>query len=211
QLTNPTGDPGEGHVETKVVYSGQRSIKIIPMQRFEPVIPGWKYTITEKPEPGEYRYLRFAWRADGAAGIMIQLHDDRDWNIRYTAGVNQFNWATKFVANQPPGKWTVVTQDLHKDFGERRITGIALTVFGGRAGYFDHIYLGRTVDDLDRIDATGVRAGKAVTPTAAELERLWAELAGADAAKAYLAFWTLAAAPRQSVPFLRQKLAPPAA
>src|SRR5262249_45111836 len=61
QLTNPTGDPGEGHVETKVVYSGQRSIKIIPMQRFEPVIPGWKYTITEKPEPGEYRYLRFAW------------------------------------------------------------------------------------------------------------------------------------------------------
>src|SRR5438876_11139647 len=74
QLTNPTGDPGEGHVETKVVYSGQRSIKIIPMQRFQPVIPGWKYTITEKPGPGEYRYLRFAWRADGAAGIMTQLH-----------------------------------------------------------------------------------------------------------------------------------------
>ena len=57
--------------------------------------------------PGEYRYLRFAWKADGCAGIMLQLHDERDWSIRYTAGIDQPNWGTKFVADRrrPSGRW----------------------------------------------------------------------------------------------------------
>src|SRR5262245_5414470 len=119
QLTNPTGDPGEGHVEKSVVFSGTESIKIIPMQRFHPTIPGWKHRIVEKPALGEYRYLRFAWKGDGCAGIMLQLHDEKDWHIRYTAGINQFNWGTKFVADRPPSEWKLVTRDLFKDFGER--------------------------------------------------------------------------------------------
>jgi hypothetical protein len=208
QLTNPTGDPGEGHVEKTVVFSGDNSIKIIPMQRFHPAIPGWKHRIVEKPALGEYRYLRFAWKADGCAGIMLQMHAEKDWNIRYTAGIDQLNWGTKFVAERPPSEWKVVTCDLFKDFGKRTVTGIALTVFGGRAGYFDHIYLGRTIDDLDRIDATGVRKGKPPEPTGDELGRLWKELAGEDEAKGYRAFWTLTAAPKQAVPFLSRKLAP---
>src|SRR5688572_12813374 len=51
-LTNPTGDPGEGRVEGDVVFSGARSIKIIPMQRFHSRVPGWQYRIVEKPGPG---------------------------------------------------------------------------------------------------------------------------------------------------------------
>jgi hypothetical protein len=209
QLTNPTGDIGEGHPENKVVFSGTTGIRIVPMQRFHPTIPGWKYRIVEKPGPGEYRYLRFAWKADGCAGIMVQMHDERDWFIRYTAGVDRHNWGTKFVAATPPGEWTVVTCDLFRDFGPRTLTGIALTAFDGRAAYFDHIYLGRTVEDLDRVDATGLRKGKPVRPTPAALDRLWADLAGADASAAYLAFWTLVAAPDQAVPFLRRQLTTP--
>src|SRR5262249_34058703 len=105
QLTNPTGDPGEGQVEKTVVFSGTQSIKIIPMQRFHPRLPGWKHRIVEKPALGEYRYLRFAWKADGCAGIMLQLHDEKDWHVRYTAGIDQFNWGTKFVADKPPSEW----------------------------------------------------------------------------------------------------------
>src|SRR4051794_6614286 len=71
KLTNPTGDSGEGHVEKSVVFSGKSSIRIVPLQRFEPAIPGWKYQIAEKPGPGEYRYLRFAWKADGCLGVML--------------------------------------------------------------------------------------------------------------------------------------------
>ena len=91
-LTNPTGDPGEGHVEKTDVFSGASSVKIIPMQRYQSRIAGWQYRIREKPGPDEYRYLRFAWKADGATGIMVQLHDERDWYIRYTAGADQFGW-----------------------------------------------------------------------------------------------------------------------
>src|SRR5262249_25588719 len=145
------GGPGEGQAERTVVFSGKESVKIIPMQRFERAIPGWKYRIVEKPRLGEYRYLRFERKDEGCRGIMVQLHDEKDWFIRYTAGVNAHGWGTKFVAAKPPPEWTVVTCDLFKDFGERTIQGIALTAFEGKAGYFDHIYFGRTVEDLDRI------------------------------------------------------------
>src|SRR3954451_21603286 len=202
-LTNPTGDPGEGRVEREVTFSGTSSVKIIPMQRFSPHIPGWGYRIVERPgADDEYRYLRFAWRADGCDGIMLQLHDDRDWNVRYTAGADVPGWGSKFVAPRPPGEWVVVTRDLFADFGPRTIRGIALTAFGGRAGYFDHIYLGRSVHDLDRVDATGIRGGRPVELAPADLDRLWREAYGRDAAKAYLAFWTLVADPDKSVPFV---------
>ncbi|MGH7171594.1 MAG: WD40 repeat domain-containing protein, partial [Gemmataceae bacterium] len=40
------------------------------------------------------------------------------------------------------------------------------------------------------------------------LPRLWADLAGADAGKAFAARWTLAAAPDQALPLLRERLKP---
>ena len=205
------GDTSGARVESSDVYSGKTSIMITPMQRFDPRIPGWQYKIAKNPGPGEYRFLRFAWKCDGCTGVMIQFHDQRDWFIRYTAGNNPPQWDTKFVAAKPPSKWVVVTQDVYGDYGERTITGLALTAFGGRAAYFDHIYLGRSIEDLDRIDATGVRNGKSRELAGDELDRLWRSLAGDDAPAAYLAFWQLAAVPKQSVPFLNGKLAVPQA
>jgi hypothetical protein len=204
KLTNADGGPAS--VESKDVYSGRAAIKIVPMQRYQRNIPGWSYRITREPAPGEYRFLRFAWRADGARGIMVQMHDEKDWNLRFTAGVDEFNWGTKFVAPAPPAAWTVVTRDLYDDFGGRTLHGLALTVFGGKAGYFDHMYLGRTIDDLDRVDATGISAAPPRLG-ADDLNRLWMELADGDAPREYRAFWTLKATPRQSLPFLRQALA----
>lgn len=199
-------DRGLGTVETSDVFSGKAAIKITPMQRYSRSIPNWSYHITEHPKVGEYRYLRFAWKADGARGIMLQMHDEKDWNIRFTAGIDAYHWGTKFVADVPPDKWTVVTRDLFKEFGERKIQGIALTVFEGNAGYFDHIYFGRTIEDLDLIDATGLNGGPDLQIAGEQLEQLWRDLDGADAAKAYRAFWTLCAAPESSVPYLRKAL-----
>ena len=149
QLTNPGGDLGEGEIEKAVVFAGTSSIKITNYQRYFNLLPGWAYRIAENPQKCEYRYLRFAWKADGLAGIMLQLHDDRDWNVRYVAGANKFGWTAKSVADSPPQEWTVVTVDLFKDFGDREIHGIALTAFDRAAGYFDHIYLARTIAELD--------------------------------------------------------------
>jgi hypothetical protein len=205
KLTNPQGCPGEGHVERDQKFAGESCVRIETMQRYARSIPDWAYAIVEKPKAGEYRYLRFAWKSRGCSGIMLQLHDDKDWNIRYTAGVDKFGWGTKYITDKPPDEWTVVTVDLFKEFGARTIRGIALTCFDGEAGYFDHIYFGRTVDDLDRIDATDF-AKKPREWTADELEAQWQQAnARDDAAKAYHAFWALANA-RPAVPFLADKL-----
>jgi len=191
QLTNPGGDLGEGEVEPKVVFSGKSAVKITRYQRYFNLLPGWSYRITEKPQAGEYRYLRFAWKSAGLSGIMLQLHDDKDWHIRYVAGGNKFGWTANNVAESPPPEWTLVTIDLFKDFGEREIHGIALTAFDGEAGYFDHIYLGRTVDELDAIDATGLTGPLKLTRE--EVDQHLEQLRSADASLAYRSFWTLAA------------------
>ena len=174
------------------------------MQRFHPAIPGWNYRIVEKPKPGEYRFVRLAWKAPGCTGVMVQMHA-KDWFIRYTAGLDVMNWGTKFVAPKPPAEWTLVTRDLFADFGERTITGIALTVFGGEAAYFDHIYFGRTVEDLDRIDATGQSKHGPLDLKPAELEGLWKDLAGECGSKSYRALWQLKAA-KQGAAFVKNRL-----
>jgi hypothetical protein len=197
---------GAGSIETANVYSGRSAVKIIPMQLYQRAVPGWAYKIAEKPKVGEYRFIRFAWKAPGAKGIMLQMHDEKDWNLRLTAGVDEPNWGSKFVAPTPPDKWTVVTRDLFADFGERTIQGIALTVFGQQPGYFDHIYFGRNIEELDAIDATGLSESPRPVLRPEDLERLWWQLAADDAPRAYLAFWTLVDAPQQAVPFLRQNI-----
>ena len=204
-LTNNGGDGGEGEVTKEAVFSGTSAIKITVYQRYFNLLPGWAYPIVEKPAEGEYRYLRLAWKSGGAAGMMLQLHDDKDWNIRYTAGANKFGWATRFVAETPPAEWTVVTVDLFKDFGPREIHGIALTSFDG-AGYFDHIYLGRTIADLDAIDATGLAERAPLKLTDDELAGHFANLASKDASLAYRSFWTLAAGGRPARTWLETKL-----
>ena len=204
-LTNPGDGAGKGEAEGVVVFSGKKSLKITHYQRFHRTLPGWDFPIREKPKAHEYRYLRFAWKAGGSNCLMLQLHDTLDWHIRYTAGANPYGWATRFVSDKAPGDWQLVTIDLFKDFGERNLTGIAFTINGG-AGYFDHVYLGRTVEDLDRIDASGL-AGKRLDLKAEELNRLWDELVAADAAVAYRAFWRLVAGREASVAYLKRKLA----
>jgi RNA polymerase sigma factor (sigma-70 family) len=52
----------------------------------------------------------------------------------------------------------------------------------------------------------GAARAKALPP--ADIERLWADLAGADAPRAYRAGWALAEAPGQAVPFLEKQLRP---
>jgi RNA polymerase sigma factor (sigma-70 family) len=51
-----------------------------------------------------------------------------------------------------------------------------------------------------------LRPARTAPPTPRELEALWADLAGADARRAYRALWALAAAPDRAVPFLQDRL-----
>jgi hypothetical protein len=109
-------------------------------------IPGWQYRIVESPAPGEYRYLRFAWKSCGGQGVMIELAADGNWPPadkpiwRYYSGQNTTGWAARQVAAEAPQQWVEVTCDLWKDFGTFTLTGIAPTAIGGDA-LFDRIEL----------------------------------------------------------------------
>jgi RNA polymerase sigma factor (sigma-70 family) len=52
------------------------------------------------------------------------------------------------------------------------------------------------------------RQSRPAQPTARDLEALWTDLADKDPRKAYRAIWSLAQAPRQSVPWLQKQLRP---
>ena len=142
---------GAGRVEfiTADKHTGQVSLRVTPPQRSSPRIPGWGFRIREQPGPGEYRYLRFAWKSADAHGVMLELAADGQWPPaekplrRYHAGRNSTGWQSVEVSPSAPREWTVVTRDLWKDFGDFTLTGIAPTAMGSDV-LFDRIELLKT-------------------------------------------------------------------
>jgi hypothetical protein len=153
---------GGGHASliAEEKYSGLASIKVTPDQRFNPALPGLGVKIREMPGPGEYRFLRFAWKKQGGQAICLQLNHDGQWGpaannpakFRYHAGPagEVFGGSVGVDANLPAA-FTVVTRDLFADFGEFTLTGIALTPVDGEFALFDHIYLGKSPEDFELV------------------------------------------------------------
>ncbi len=182
------GEHGTITREDRDVFAGVEAVRVAPMQKYRTNIPGWKFRIVEAPKnAGEFRYLRLAWKKDGGEGLMIQFHDpQKSWAFRYHAGNNIYGWQPSTqVAAKPPAEWALVTRDLFKDYGAFTLTGMALSPLDGNSALFDHILLGRTIEDLDKAtDTAQGRVKGAKAPAGKEREALWAELLGADRAKA---------------------------
>ena len=139
-------------------YAGTCSLTVSEFQRFNPLMPGWSFKIAEKPQPGEFRYLRFAWKRTEAPGIMLQLHAPPNaWHRYYAGSISKRTqeWgAMTQIDEAVPRQWKMVTRDLFADHGAMTITGIGLSALEGPGyAYFDHIHLGRTIEDLDRVTA----------------------------------------------------------
>ncbi len=151
---------GQATLFSEEKYAGTASVKVTPDQRFNPALPGLGLKIREKPAPGEYRYLRFAWKKQGGQAICLQLNHDGLWGpaganpakFRYHAGPGGecFGASLAIDANLPAA-FTVVTRDLFADFGEFTLQGIALSPVDGDFALFDHIYLGTTPEDFELV------------------------------------------------------------
>lgn len=208
QLIN--GAPAEAASEHTDCYSGIGCVRITGTQRYAETIKGWNFPIAANPQPGEYRYIRFAWKKQGGNGIMVQFHDKYTgiWERRYVAGQNTLGYAAISVAAKAPEEWTVVTRDLFADFMQFTITGMALTPMGGSGGLFDHIYLGRTIEDLDKVtQSIRQQSRRQEKLDAARLDRLWDDLASADAAIAQPAISHLVSGHADSLPFIKKRAA----
>ncbi len=145
---------GTAEFTTGDKFSGESSLLVTPPQRYSPRIRGWNFPIREKPTVGEYRYIRFAWKAPKASGVMIEWADNGKWPPaeepirRYFAGKNFTGWQAVGVAPRVPSDWTVMTRDLWKDFGDFTLTGFAPTAIEGPA-MFDRIELLRELEPGD--------------------------------------------------------------
>ncbi|HTM53825.1 MAG TPA: hypothetical protein VL175_07325 [Pirellulales bacterium] len=141
-------------------YSGVASLKVTPDQRYNPALPGLGVKIRERPQPGEFRYLRFAWKKQGGQAICLQLNHDGQWGpaaegkgkFRYHAGPGGECYGGSLALDgNLPAEFTVVTRDLFADFGEFTLTGLALSPVDGEFALFDHIYLGAAIEELDSV------------------------------------------------------------
>jgi hypothetical protein len=193
-------------------FSGVCSLKVAGYQRYRQSHPGWNYPVVEKPQPGEYRYLRFAWKKPEGRGVMVQLAvSGIDWG-RYFAGENAVNFYPALQVNpRPPREWEVVTRDLFEDFGRVpfNLTGFAFTSMDGVA-LFDHVYLGRTIEDLDKVTgAARTWARRVESLGTVNLEEHWKNLASEDAVVRQPSVWALGACAKSSVPFVIEQVKVP--
>jgi hypothetical protein len=148
---------GAATLATNVKYTGAACLRLTPDQKSNPALPGLSVKIRQYPGPGEYRYLRFAWRKEGGRVICLQLGHDGKFgpvpgtrgSFRYHAGPGPEPFgASESLGNQLPTDFTVVTRDLFADFGEFTLTGLGLAAVDGNAALFDHIYLARKPEDF---------------------------------------------------------------
>ncbi|HSQ55707.1 MAG TPA: HEAT repeat domain-containing protein [Gemmata sp.] len=195
--------------EDRDVFTGVEAVRVTPLQMYQVSLPGWRFKIVEKPsENGEYRYLRFAWKKIGGTGIMIQFNSDEKSWFRYFAGANvkDRNPAHSLAAKLPT-EWSVVTCDLFKDHGAITLIGLALSPFDGDAALFDHVLLGRTVEDLDHATHQALGRVKSTEGLKAnERAPLWLQLTGTDANKAAAALRKFLATAPDQVGFIREHL-----
>jgi outer membrane protein assembly factor BamB len=151
-------------VALKGAYSGDRCLTVdgASAYPFAPwpegakvfghALPNWDFEIVEKPGPGQYRYVQFAWRAlgPGTRGISLRVDDGTHQTVTWHAGdlPPGEDPNPKKLAAAPPAEWTVVKVDLWEVFKKPvRIRGLRLASVGGPAA-FDQIVLGRAETDL---------------------------------------------------------------
>jgi len=137
-------------------HSGQRCLKLTPAG-------GFHYKLAEplrvRAEPGwgEFRHLRFAFRKFGKGRISLELTGQtvRGEPMRYDAGIGEpvKGQARRVWVQALPAEWIVMTRDLWAEFGDAEITGITLSAVDGEYALFDHIYLGRSTADFEKIAA----------------------------------------------------------
>ena len=145
-------------------FSGGRCLTLTPApggqavagqpwrQQFGETVHNWDFEIVEKPQPGQYRWLQFAFKALGpeTKGVSLKLSEGGYGGYVVAAG-EPTKWEGMTVARKidaPSSAWRTVRVDLWAAAKRPwRVRSLCLGVNGG-GGAFDQIVLGRTEGDL---------------------------------------------------------------
>jgi hypothetical protein len=168
---------GTAKLDAKDRFSGKAALSVTPdKQRTR--LPGLGMKIVENPKPGEYRYLRFAWKAHGGHNMMLRLFPNKSEmgadgkrTLAYESGdaSNRLRLVAERIDEKVPTEWTVVTRDLFADFGAFTLEGLQFSpcrAVGypdekGEYGLYDQIYLGRTLSDFESLESKPTSTAKA--------------------------------------------------
>lgn len=156
--------PGTVAVETADRYSGPASLRFAKGARGRDALLGWHFAIRENPEPGAFRYVRFAvkkvagsgpfaleWASDGKAAPTSDANAKKSRRYHFGAEAPD-KLPSVSLAAAVPTSWTVVTRDLFADFGEITLTGLTVRPGDGEV-LLDHVYLARTTADFEKTPA----------------------------------------------------------
>jgi hypothetical protein len=114
------------------------------------IYPDWYVPIAEHPQPGEYRYLQFAWKAmsPSTTGMTLVFNCN---TFTVCTGTGSAYPGTPFtkVGDNAPANWTTVTIDLWEAFGRHpfRLGCMGFNSKGGKAG-LAQVMLGRSKENL---------------------------------------------------------------
>jgi hypothetical protein len=138
-------------------FSGGRFLQVNANQNIAPnffqtfghAVPTWNFEIVEDPQPGQYRWAQWSWKAlsPDVKGATLQLG-----GLRLHAGQpsGEAHIAAHPVGDSVPGEWQTVRVDLWKVLKKpANIQTMYLGAIGGPVG-FDRVILGRTEADLDK-------------------------------------------------------------
>lgn len=132
-------------------HTGNRCLRIDTGGRYRLSIPGG-VRIREKPEFGEHRWLRFAFRkfGGGRIGLGFEHAEMRERLARYDAGTGPpcHGFARRLWQVTLPPEWIVQVVDVYAHYGTLDIEAIELSVPDGEYALFDHIYFARSPDDF---------------------------------------------------------------
>ncbi len=155
---------GEGAAELSHTdaYTGTAALKVVKGEVGNTILFSEPVAIRTQPKLGEYRFLRFVWRKQQGAPVCLQLATDGRWGdektaqerqtFRYDAGTGEKSHAgAKRLEERLPVEWVVVTRDLVGDWGDFNLTGLSFGSPDDQPAILDHVYLGRTSVELDKI------------------------------------------------------------
>ncbi len=105
--------------------------------------------IRERPLPGQYRQLRFAFQKQGDGYGQIRLLHDRDSELPaiYSIGTSKADEGVVELEKKiKPDTWYLQTTDVYSNFREINVTGIAIQSVGKGQSAWDQIVLASHAD-----------------------------------------------------------------
>lgn len=160
-LTQMQEGEGQSAMVEGPQYSGVSCAKVAGGRLAGANLPDLDAAIRDVPRLGEFRYIRFAWKKQGGTEIKLELAHSGAWGkagkrtspaYRYRMGSGEPREALA-VERKLSEEWVVVTRDLYADFGNFNLTGLGFDAVDGDFALFDHVYLARTQEDFQYIDA----------------------------------------------------------